>query len=213
MSTIQNFFRLLLVPAFVVLVSVGAGTSIASAQDDTAPAKTDAMDKMKQEMMQKWQEYATPGEGHKVLESMIGNWDYVVTWWETPDSEPQKSTGTSEVKWIMGGRFIEQSAKGMAMGQEFEGMGMMGYDNEAKEYTGVWIDNMGTGMMIGSGTYDPATKSLTEKGTFSCPGEGEKTFRGVTTMVSADKHVYEMYVTGKDGKETRMMEIVYTKKK
>jgi hypothetical protein len=185
------------------------------AQDNTEPAAMDAMDQKKQEMMAKWQEFAMPGDGHKALESMVGTWDYTVTWWETPESQPQKSTGSSEVKWIMGGRFLEQTAKGTAMGQEFQGMGLMGYDNMKKEYNGIWIDNMGTGMMTSSGTYDPATKTFTEKGTFSCPQEegGEKAFRGVTTMTSPDKYTYEMFVTGNDGKEARMMEIVYTRKK
>ena len=200
---------------FTVLLIAGAWAAVSIAQDNTDPANKDAMDKMHQEMMAKWQEYAMPGEGHKALEPFVGNWDYTVSWWEKPDSEPQKSSGTSEVKWIMGGRFLEQTAQGTAMGQEFHGMGLMGYDNMQKEYTGVWIDNMGTGMMTSTGTYDPATKTFTEKGTFSCPQDegGEKAFRGVTTMVSPDNYTYEMYVTDKDGKESRMMEIVYTRKK
>jgi len=31
--------------------------------------------------------------------------------------------------------------------------------------------------------------------------------------VSPNKYTYEMFVTDKDGKESRMMEIVYTRKK
>ncbi len=213
---ISKYLMKSVVPAILVIfIIAGAGAATSFAQDNTEPAKQDAMDKMHQEMMAKWQQYAMPGEGHKALEPLVGSWDYTVSWWETPDSEPQKSTGTSEVKWIMGGRFLEQTAQGTAMGQEFHGMGLMGYDNMQKEYTGVWIDNMGTGMMTSTGTYDPATKTFTEKGTFSCPQDegGEKDFRGVTTMVSPDKYTYEMYVTDKDGKESRMMEIVYMRKK
>jgi hypothetical protein len=199
---------------FAVCLIAGAGAAKVHAQDNQEPAKTDAMDKAQQEMMAKWQEFSTPGEGHKALEPLVGTWDYTVTWWETPESQPQKSTGTSEVKWIMEGRFLEQTAKGTAMGQEFQGMGLMGYDNMKKEYTGVWIDNMGTGMMTSAGTYDPETKSFTEKGSFSCPQEdGEKAFRGVTTILGPDKYTYEMFAAGKDGKEARMMEIVYTRKK
>jgi hypothetical protein len=203
-----------IVAIFAIFLIAGTDVAKVFAQDNTEPAKTDAMDKMHQEMMAKWQEFAMPGEGHKALESLVGTWDYTVTWWETPESQPQKSAGTSEVKWIMGGRFLEQTAKGTAMGQEFQGMGIMGYDNMKKEYTGVWIDNMGTGMMTSTGTYDPSTKSFTEKGSFSCPQEGgEKSFRGVTTIDGPDKYTYEMYAAGKDGKEARMMEIVYTRKK
>ena len=210
----NNLVKSIIFSIFVISIFMGAGTALVLAQDNTEPAKTDAMNKMQQEMMAKWQEYSTPGEGHKALEPLVGKWDYTVTWWETPDSQPQKSNGTSEVKWIMGGRFLEQTAKGTAMGQEFQGMGIMGYDNMTKEYSGIWIDNMGTGMMTSAGSYDPSTKSFTEKGSFSCPQEGgEKSFRGVTTLTSPDKYTYEMYAADKDGKESRMMEIVYTRKK
>lgn len=200
--------------ALVIFLCLGARAVSAWAQNDPKSDKGAAMEKMHQEMMTKWMEYSTPGEGHKALEPLVGNWDYTVSWWESPGSKPQKSTGTSEVKWIMGGRYLEQTAKGMSMGQEFRGMGIMGYDNMKKEYNGVWIDNMGTGMMTGTGSYDPAKKSFTENGSFSSPMEGgEKSYRGVTTLINPDKYTYEMYVTGKDGKESRAMEIVYTRKK
>ncbi len=214
MNTIQNFFRLLLVPAFVVLVSVGAGTLIASAQDNAEPAKTEAMDKMKQEMMQKWQEYSTPGEGHKALEPLVGNWDYVVTWWETPASDPQKSSGTSEHKWILGGRFVEETVRGTMMGQVFEGLGLIGYDNAKDTYNEIWMDNMGTGIMSGTGTYDSTGKKIVFTGTLSCPMEDqkEKPYRSVITMASPNQYTYEMYTTGPDNKEFRTMEIVLTKK-
>lgn len=211
----KNLMKSVLLSVIAIFMIAGAGAAISIAQDNTEPAKQDAMDKMKQEMMAKWQQYAMPGEGHKALEPLVGKWDYTVSWWETPDAQPQTSTGTSETKWIMGGRFLEQTAQGTAMGQEFHGMGLMGYDNMQKEYTGVWIDNMGTGMMTSTGTYDAASKTFTEKGSFSCPQDegGEKDFRGVTTLVSADKYTYEMYIKDKDDKESRMMEIVYTRKK
>ncbi len=33
------------------------------------------------------------------------------------------------------------------MGMPFEGMGIDGYDNLAKQYVSTWVDNMGTGIM------------------------------------------------------------------
>jgi hypothetical protein len=91
------------------LLNRGAGAAKVLAQNNAEPAKTDAMSKAQQEMMAKWQEYSTPGEGHKPR-ALVGTWDYTVTWWETPN-QPQKSAGASEVKWIMGGRFLERQPK------------------------------------------------------------------------------------------------------
>lgn len=164
-------------------------------------------------MMEKYKEYSTPNENHKILEAFVGDWDYTVKFWMTPGSEPEVSNGTSTIKSIMGGRFIKQKTEGTSMGQPFEGMGIMGYDNEKKKYEAVWIDNMGTGMAKDSGTYDPTTKTFTEEGTFSCPMEGEKTYRSVTKILGKDSFTYEWYMNGPDDKEFRAMEIIYTRKK
>ena len=199
-----------------------AKDAVKSAVDSTKEAAGEAgksmsqdADKMKEEMMAKWQEYATPGENHKPLDQLVGNWDYTVKFWETPESEPSESTGASEIKWILGGRYIQQTSKGMAMGQEFEGMGLMGYDNAKEEYINVWVDNMGTGIMTGTGTYDAAAKTFEDKGTFSCPVEDEKDkpYRTVTTVNGPDQFTFEMFAAGPDGNEARMMEIVYKRKK
>lgn len=189
--------------------------STKEAADEAGKAVDQEAEKMKAEMMAKWQEYATPGENHKALDALVGSWDYTVKFWETPESEPSESTGTSEIQWILGGRYIQQTTKGMAMGQEFEGMGFMGYDNAKKEYVSVWVDNMGTGVMTGTGTYDPATKTFEDKGTFSCPVEDEKDkpYRTVTTINGPDQFTFEMFAAGPDGNEARMMEIVYNRKK
>ena len=164
-------------------------------------------------MMEKFKEFSTPNENHKVLDRLAGNWDYTIRWWMSPDAKPEESKGTSEIKSIMGGHFIEQAVQGTSMGQPFEGMGIMGYDNEKKQYQSVWIDNMGTGIMTGSGNYDPKTKTLTDQGKFSCPAEGEKSYRALLKMADNDNFTYEWYMTGQDGNEFRAMEIVYTRKK
>jgi len=164
-------------------------------------------------MMEKWKVFATRNENHKVLDTLVGEWDHTVKWWMSPDGKPEVSKGRSEIEWIMGGRFIEHAVEGTSMGQPFEGMGITGYDNEKKQYQSIWIDNMGTGIMTGSGNYDPKTKILTDKGTFSCPAEGQKSYRGVTKIIDKDNFSFEMYMAGPDGKEFRAMEIVYTREK
>ena len=162
------------------------------------------------EMMKKWQEMATPGEAHKVLDQFVGDWDYTLKWMSTPGAEPEVSTGENEVKWIMGGRFLEMDVDGKSMGQDVEGLGILGYDNAKKEYTNVWIDSMATGMMTATGSYDAEKNQLTETGSYTDMMTGqEKTFKGVTTFINKDNYTYELYTAGPDGKEFRMMQINY----
>lgn len=200
----RKFWILFLVLA--VALSFGITDTLRADQNE-------GMDKMKAEAMAKWQEYATPGEGHKVMEQLVGNWDYSLKYWRSPDAPPEESTGINDIKWIMGNRFLEMDVRGTSMGQQFEGMGIIGYDNAKKEYVNTWIDTMGTGMMNATGSYDAETKTMTEKGKFTDPITGEQSFKGVTKFIDNDNFTYEMYISSPGGEEIRVMEINYTRKK
>jgi hypothetical protein len=201
----------------VFILAIGLVTTSVVGIAEEEPAKeTQSEEKVVTDQasdMEIWKEYATPNENHKVLDVFVGSWDYTVKWWSSPNSEPEISQGTSEVKWIMGGRFLEHTAKGTSMGQPFEGMGITGYDNARNEYVSVWIDNMGTGVMVSSGKYDASTKTFEEKGKFTQPKMGETTFRGVTKITNDDDFVYEIFTKDKDWQEYKALEIEYKRKK
>ena len=188
-----------------------ASIGYTAGNQDQAGAHGQAMDAATQAMMATWQAYASPNDNHNVLNPLVGTWGQVVKWWMTPDSQPDTSQGTSETKWVMGGRYLRHTAQGMSMGQPFEGMGLTGFDNGRQIYQTIWLDNMGTGMMIGEGTYDSGKKTLTDHGNFTDPMVGQRSYRGVVTFLDDDHHSYEMYVADENGKEFRMMEIMYTR--
>ncbi|NIT13374.1 MAG: DUF1579 domain-containing protein [Candidatus Dadabacteria bacterium] len=198
----------------MVLGYIGVSTSFAG-DEPKEMMESAGKDKMgmDEEMMKKWMEYATPNENHKVLDALVGEWDYALKWWQAPGTEPEQSTGTSKIKWIMDGRFIKHKIEGTSAGMPFKGMGITGYNNETNKYESVWIDNMGTGMVIGSGTYNADKKIMTEVGTFSSPGEGEKKYRAVIINTNIDSFMYQLYMPGPDNKEYLAMVINYTRKK
>src|SRR5437879_9050116 len=106
-------------------------------------------------IMADMQKAASPNENHKVLDALVGNWEHSGKAWMmspdgkmSPEAKPEEFKGTNTNQWILGGRFIEQQVKGQMMGQPFEGIGMIGYDNTKGEYVSVWLDNMNTGLMI-----------------------------------------------------------------
>ncbi len=188
-----------------------ASAGYATGNDDRAGSKDPSMDTASQAMMSAWQAYASPNDNHRVLNPLVGTWSHVVKSWMTPDSQPEISKGTTETQWVMGGRYLRSAVNGMAMGQPFEGMGLTGFDNAKQTYQTLWMDNMGTGMMIGEGTYDPGTKTLTDHGHFTDPMIGQRSYRGVVTFIDDDHHSYELYVADKNDKEFRMMEIMYAR--
>jgi hypothetical protein len=179
-----------------------------------AMAKEKKQDKQMdpQAMMEMYQKLATPGEPHKLFASLAGSWTTKTKSWMEPNKPPMESTGTCEQKMLLDGRFLQQECTGEMMGQPFTGIGMTGYDNHTKKYVSTWMDSMGTGIFFMEGTASADGKTITERGSYNDPIEGPMKLRGVTKIVDNNTETFEMYGTGKRGKEMRMMEIIYTRK-
>lgn len=178
-----------------------------------APAGQPPMDPMMEAMMKA----AQPGPEHEAMKKIAGTWDAAVKMFEPGSDKAEESKGTMVNTLIHGGRYIQMDYKGEMMGGPFTGSGVWGYDNVNKQYVSTWVDNWSTGIMVMTGTYDAATKTYTSHGEMSMAmPDGTATKmkqREVVKILSDDKHVMEMYGPGPDGKEMKMMEITYTRKK
>ncbi len=165
-------------------------------------------------MMKAWQDFATPGAMHKWMEKTNGTWEGEVTQWMDPKAPPTKSKATNVQISSIGGRYVIGRFTGTMMGQAFEGMSTMGYDNAKKLFVSTWIDNMGTGIVHMSGTYDEATKTLNLKGHQTDPMTGKDTdIREEMTMIDNDSYTMSMYGMGMDGKEMKFMEGIFKRRK
>lgn len=111
----------------------------------------------------------------------------------------------------MGGRYQKSEHKGMMMGMPFEGMSLVGYDNATKKFQNIWIDNMGTGIMVMEGTWDDAANAVNLHGTMVDPISGkEMKVREVFKFIDDNNQLLEMYNTV-EGKEFKSMEIKFTR--
>jgi len=185
--SVCTLLALALVPAFA---------AAALAADEKKPA----MDAAAQQAMM-------PGEHHQHMMKLAGNFDYTIKLWMDPSAPPSESTGKRSAEMVMGGRYLIEKYTGTFMGMPFEGMGVLAYDNLKKSYVSTWIDNMATGVMVATGSCDG-------KGTWTMAGEmpdpmtgGSAKTRSVTKVVDDNHFTMEMYTTGPDGKEMKMMEI------
>jgi len=161
-------------------------------------------------MMKDWQAYMTPGEVHKMMGKATGNWTYELTLWMDPE-HPTQSKGTATIKMILGGRYQQSEHKSMMMGQAFQGMNLLGYDNKTQEFTSTWIDNMGTGTMTLKGKWDAATRSVTLTGTMVDATSGQEIpVREVVSWPDEDHENMVMYHTT-GGAEVKTMEMKSTK--
>ena len=191
-----------------VLIGSLALTLPLLAQETKAKAPTAEQ----QAMMQAWQKAATPGPNHKLLGTLTGEWTFATKMWMEPGAPPESSTGTAVYIPLMDGRYIQGEYKGTFGGMAFQGLGLTGYDNVAQHFTATWADNMGTSIMLMTGSYEPATKTFTYMGDMDDmmkPGMKVKVRQHVK-ILSEDSHVMDWYET-RGGKEIKTMEIAYTR--
>ena len=194
----------------LVLIAAIAASNIVLAQEKKSAAPP--MDE--KAMMELWQKMATPGDGHKKLDPLVGSWTTKNTMWMEPGKPPEVTEGTSEQKWVLGGRYLEQRYEGTMMGQPFTGLGYTGFDNFTKKYESTWMDTTGTAVLVTRGTFDTSGKVLTMTGQMNdFVTKKSMTMRYKTTLVSPEEVLFELFGLGPDGKEARMMEIRYTRKK
>lgn len=165
-------------------------------------------------MMKAWEAFATPGDMHKWMANTNGTWKAEVSQWMDPAAPPTKTKATNVQSSILGGRYVVGKFSSMMMGQPFEGMSTMGYDNAKKLFTSTWVDNMGTGIVHMSGTYDEASKILNLKGHQTDPMTGKDSdMREEMKMIDDNTYTMAMFGTGMDGKEMKFMEGTFKKKK
>ena len=181
---------------------------------DAAPAEPEMSPEV-QAMMAAWEKAMTPGEQHaRLAEHFEGTWDTKMSLWMEPGAEPMVSTGTSTNTMILGGRQLKMEYSGIFMDMPFMGIGFTGYDNVRGVYTGSWTDNMTTGTMVSTGTYDAATATYTFKSEMPDPMHGGAMvpIRETIKIVDANHHVMEMFET-RDSVEARTMVLDYIRRK
>lgn len=164
---------------------------------------------MTQEQMATMMKNITPGEAHKQLGKMAGDWTLTSRMFMAPGQPPVESPGTMHAETILDGRYVQSTWTGSIMGQPFEGRGTDGWDNVGKKYVTSWVDSMGTGILYSTGTCEDGFKVCTTTGDMLDSATGQKiTMKSVITWIDDNHFKNEMY--HKDhasGQEVKMMEL------
>ena len=161
-------------------------------------------------------EHPGPAElnDHQKSQTMFeGEWEATAKGQSDPSQPVQEWKGTCKNTLVLGGRFLQMEYKGELLGQPYEGYGLSGYDPEKKKHTLVWMDSLTTQMMHYEGECTDGCKTTTLTAELPGPNGTTMKSRSVTRVVSPTEHVFEIYVTDPSGKESKMLEIVYQKKK
>jgi hypothetical protein len=157
-------------------------SAFASAESDTTNA------------LEKWQEVSTPSHDHEWLAKWAGQWNTTSkAWMVSPDQAPIETKGSNSMEMIYGGRFLKVDGITEALGISVQGVGYYGFDNSSKEYTMMWIDNMGTAMTTARGTRSGDVMTLTGEINNIITGEQNVTVKYVYNIQNSDHPTIEVW--------------------
>jgi hypothetical protein len=125
-----------------------------------------------------------------------------------------ETQGTATIKGLLGGRFVMETIEAPMMGMPWTGHGIYGYDNTTQKHVGTWFDSFGTTMMHFEGTCENSCSVVTMYSSYMDPmTKSMKKMKSVSKTVDDGTVMGELYDVAKDGKETKVMEMTYKRKK
>jgi hypothetical protein len=153
-----------------------------------------------------------------VLMPLAGTWDFTESFWTPPKGEPEHAIGTVTNDFTLDRHYFSSKASGsLNIGRQsmpFEAQEFIGFDTAKKAFSFIAIDTLTTGMTTGSGSYDEKSHVIKETGRFTNPLTGlEQDFRSEITVVDADHYTRSIFAAHKSGRETKLVEIDYTRRK
>jgi hypothetical protein len=200
----QAKLRALVLTALVVLPVVGSRVGAQEGKQVPTP----------EALLKAMAENGKPGPEHQQLQPFVGDWTFTLKVWTDPSQSPAELKGVIERKWIMDGRFVQETLRGECCqtGKTFEGLGLLGYDRAQKKFTAVKACGLcGT---IGSGavSFDASARRFECTKDECCPLTGQQVkIRTAVTIETNNRIVANVYRLA-DGKEARIMELVSTRK-
>ena len=204
--------------AIVASATIGAVTFAMQAQQGGHEGFVPERDMPQMNMdegMAAWQASMQPTKAHNYLKPFVGSWDTKMSMWmQGPGAPPMETAGTARYELVLGGRFARQEYSSSFMGQPYEGIGYVGYDNLRKQFTSMWMSNMQTAIMSMKGNLDPKGRVLTQIGNMDEPmtGEWDKAVQWVTTWIDEDTFTFTA-IEILYGEPFKVFEIEYRRKK
>jgi len=155
--------------------------------------------------------YMTPGEAHDEIARRAGNWNIRTKVVMSPETESISMDATSNSKMILGGRFLLEEFHGSMMGEPFEGLLIVGFDNLKNRYFSMWMDTWGTGLSRADGVQDSDGSIQMSGAMTDVLTPNGRPYRHVM-RAEGSGFVSELYDTLPDGTEWMVMEMTYTRR-
>jgi hypothetical protein len=153
-----------------------------------------------------------PGPEHARLTAMCGNWDVEMTFWFQPGRPGIPSKGTSIIRPLFDGTFIEEKIDATLNGAPVTTIAWTGYNTDSKKYEATRIASTNTARIAETGVFDEKTGQFELKAEFPLAGDTWHQ-RTVIQQQSADAMTAASYLSFGAVPEWKAVEIKYTRRK
>ena len=148
---------------------------------------------------------------HARLTALAGTWDVEMTFKLRPDGQAIPTKGTSTIRTLLGGLFIEEKIEGELNGTPFTTLAWTGYNTGTKQYEATRIASTNTARITETGHYDDAARQFELTADYSLAGDTWRQ-RTVIQLMSADSMIATSYLSFGTVPEWKAVEIKYTRR-
>ncbi|HKW46364.1 MAG TPA: DUF1579 family protein [Gemmatimonadaceae bacterium] len=152
-----------------------------------------------------------PGPEHARLTALSGTYDVQLTFWFRPGANGITTTGTSTIRPLLGGLFIEEQIDGVLNGTPFTTLSWTGFNTGSREYEATRIASTNTSRITESGVWNDQSGQFELKGSYKL-GADTWAQRTVIQPSSADTMVASSYLSFGTVPEWKAVEIRYKKR-
>ena len=153
---------------------------------------------------------ATPDAGHARLLAMCGTWDVEMTFWLQPGRPAITTKGTSTIRPLFDGLFVEEKIEGTLNGAPFTTLAWTGFNTSTKQYEATRISSTNTIRIAETGAYEEKTSQFELKADYPLAGDTWHQ-RTVIEPKSADSMIAASYLSFGQVPEWKAVEIKYSR--
>jgi hypothetical protein len=149
---------------------------------------------------------------HARLAAMSGTWDVDLTFWFQPGRPGISAKGTSTIRPILNGLFVEEKIEGTLNGAPFTTLAWTGFNADSHKYEATRISSTNTSRVAETGSYDEKTNQFELKADYPLGGDTWHQ-RTVIQQTSAAAMTAASYLSFGAVPEWKAVEIKYTGKR
>jgi hypothetical protein len=145
---------------------------------------------------------------HERLKAMCGTWDVEMTFVLQPGRPGITTKGTSTIRPLFDGLFVEEKIEGVLNGRPFTTLAWTGFNTTTRQYEATRIASTNNSRIAESGVYDEAAKQFELKADYPLAGETWHQ-RTVIQPLSGDSMIATSYLSFGTVPEWKSVVITY----